>query len=148
MRITDHINAMGDNPLVGPHDPAWGPRFPDQSAVYDAALSRALDDAASHTGTPLKRGVYLAARGPVYETPAEIRAFRALGADAIGMSTVPEAILASAAGMRVAAVSCITNPAAGLADGPLSHEEVLQASAAAQQRIIPLLLRFLETPPP
>ena len=135
MLIEDHINAMGASPLVGPHDPFWGPRFPDQSEVYDPRLRALFAAAAEATDLPLARGVYLAVSGPAYETPAEIRAFRSWGADAVGMSSVPEAMLAHAAGMRVAGVSCITNRAAGVGRAPLSHAEVLRATAAAMPRL-------------
>ena len=131
MVITDHINWIGHNPLVGPHCEDWGPRFPDQSSVYTPRLQAALHHAAKACGHKLHEGVYLAASGPIYETPAEIRMFRMMGADAVGMSTVPEAMLASAAGMQVAALSCITNHAAGVTDAPLGHDEVLTATRAA-----------------
>ncbi len=131
MVITDHINCMGHNPLVGAHNTIWGPRFPDQSTIYTPKLRAALHHAAKHAGHNLHEGVYVAASGPSYETPAEIRMFRMMGADAIGMSTVPEAILASAAGMQVAALSCITNHAAGVTNAPLGHEEVLAATREA-----------------
>ena len=101
MVIDDHINAMGVHPLVGPYNPCWGTRFPDQTQVYDADLRQQIDCAAERLGQPLAHGVYLAASGPTYETPAGIRAFRTWGADAVGMSTVPEAMLAHAAGLRV-----------------------------------------------
>jgi len=139
MIITDHINQMGAHPLIGPHDPTWGPRFPDQSSIYSPRLRAALQQAARATGQPIHEGVYLAAAGPVYETPAEIRMFRNLGADAVGMSTVPEATLASAAGLEVAALSCITNHAAGVTDQPLGHAEVLAATA----RTMPLMKAIL-----
>ncbi len=125
MLITDHINAIGANPLVGPHDPFWGDRFPDQSRLYDPALTAQLRSAATTTGVDLHEGVYLATAGPCYETPAEVRMFRGMGADAVGMSTVPEVVLANAAGLTVAAISCITNFAAGVTDSPLGHDEVL-----------------------
>ena len=140
--IDDHINLMGVNPLVGPHDPAWGPRFPDMSRVYDPDLRKRLDEAARRAAVPVTHGVYLAASGPSYETPAEIRAFRQLGADAVGMSTVPEAILAHAAGLRVAGLSCITNAAAGLAQS-LSHREVLEQAAAALPAMTAVLREFV-----
>jgi len=143
MVIDDHINAMGVNPLIGPHNPAWGPRFPDQTEVYDARLRELLDHAAESARCRLRHGVYLAAAGPAYETPAEVAAFRALGADAVGMSTVPEAMIAHAAGMRVAGLSCITNRAAGCSAGALSHEEVLHAARAAAPCMQALLLQFL-----
>jgi len=139
MIITDHINYMGHNPLVGPHDPVWGPRFPDQSSIYTPCLRSAMQHAARETGYPVHEGVYLAASGPLYETPAEIRMFRMLGADAVGMSTVPEAVLASAAGMQVGAISCITNHAAGVTDAPLGHAEVLEAT----QKAMPVMKAIL-----
>jgi xanthosine phosphorylase len=130
--IADHINLQGQNPLVGANGDAIGPRFPDLSEVYDPALREQLARIAEGLGIELASGVYLAVLGPSFETPAEIRAFRALGADLIGMSTVPEAISARHAGLRVVGLSVVTNLAAGLAAGPLSHEETLgQASAAA-----------------
>lgn len=138
MLITDHLNLMGVNPLTGPHDAFWGPRFPDMSCVYDRAGRALLNRAASEAGVVLQHGVYLAVSGPSYETPAEIAAFRSLGADAVGMSTVPEAILAQAAGLRVAGLSCITNPAAG-AGRTLSHEEVL----AGVRQALPGLKRLI-----
>ena len=139
MILVDHINLMGTNPLVGPADPFWGTRFPDMSAVYDPDYRRRLGVAAARAGVPLAQGVYLAVTGPSYETPAEIAAFRTLGADAVGMSTVPEAILARATGLRVAGISCITNAAAGQGVPPC-HEEVLAAAQAA----IPSLTRLLK----
>ncbi len=144
MQIEDHINNMGFNPLAGPHDPFWGPRFPDMSQVYDARYREQMNLCAAATGVPLRRGIYLAVPGPSYETPAEIAAFRRLGADAIGMSTVPEAILARAAGLRVAGLSCITNMAAGLAR-TLSHEEVLAGARTAIPALTRLLQAFVRT---
>jgi purine-nucleoside phosphorylase len=135
MAIDDHINAMGDNPLVGEHHSAWGPRFPDQSRVYSGTLSRCLDQAARRAGVSLKHGVYLAAAGPTYETPAEVEAYRRLGADAVGMSTVPEAMLANAAGFRVAGLSCITNRAGGAGGVRLTHDDVL---AHMQRALAPM----------
>ena len=132
MLIEDHINLMSANPLVGPNPDGLGPRFPDMSAVYTPALREALALAASAQGIRLEKGVYLGCSGPSYETPAEIRAFRTLGADAVGMSTVPEAIAARHAGMRVLGISCITNPAAGMQAAALSHQEVLAASEQAR----------------
>lgn len=142
MIVCDHINAMGVHPLIGPHRPFWGPRFPDQTAVYDPALRARLRAAAEAAGISIREGVYLAASGPTYETPAEVEAFRRVGADAVGMSTVPEAILAHAAGLRVAAVSCISNLAAGRASAPLSHEEVAEAARAAMPRLRALVVRW------
>jgi inosine/guanosine/xanthosine phosphorylase family protein len=149
MVVGDHINSMGVNPLVGPHDPFWGPRFPDQGAVYDAELRERLAAVARAAGVPLRPGIYLGTLGPTYETPAEVAAFRSLGADAVGMSAVPEAILAYAAGLRVLALSCMTNLAAGIGHGPISHEEALAVSRRAAPDMERLLLRFLgDLPPP
>lgn len=124
MLLMDHINLLGDNPLRGPNDDRLGPRFPDMSQVYDPELRKLARRVAVQNDLLLREGVYLATSGPSFETPAEIRAFRILGADAVGMSTVPEAITARHLGMRVAAVSCITNLAAGLSQEPISHEDV------------------------
>lgn len=126
--ISDHINFLGDNPLRGPNPEELGPRFPDMTEVYDRALRKLARQVGEELGIVLKEGVYLATLGPSYETPAEIRAFRALGADLVGMSTVPEAIAARHAGMRVLGISCVTNLAAGVLPTPLSHEEVLETS--------------------
>lgn len=136
MLIEDHINFIGSHPLIGRHNPAWGPRFPDQSEVYSKELREQAIAAAMSVGEPISRGVYLALSGPCYETPAEIRAYRMLGADAVGMSTAPEAVLASAAGLKVLGISCITNLAAGISPTPLSHEEVAETSKAAMTRLI------------
>lgn len=142
MIIDDHINFLGANPLVGLHDAVWGPRFPDQSEVYNMKLRRLLALAGQARGEKLPHGVYLADSGPTYESPAEIRAFRTLGADAVGMSTVPEALLAHAAGLRVAGLSCITNLAAGISKQALSHEEVTEATKNAMARMKGVLLAF------
>jgi len=139
MLVTDHINAIGSNPLVGPHHTLWGERFPDQSRLYDPELAVQLRRSASAAGIALREGIYLATSGPCYETPAEVRVFRGMGADAVGMSTVPEAILAGAAGLRVAAVSCITNHAAGVTGSPLGHAEVLDATRQAMPSMRALL---------
>ena len=135
MILDDHINFLGANPLIGPHQPVWGPRFPDQSQVYDAKLRAAADRAGKAAGIGLAHGVYLASSGPTYETPAEIRACRSIGADAVGMSTVPEALLAHAAGLRVLGISCITNFAAGISPTGLSHEEVTATTQATMPRM-------------
>jgi inosine/guanosine/xanthosine phosphorylase family protein len=144
MLVDDHINAMGVNPLLGRHDSMWGPRFPDQTHVYDPTLRAAMDRAATDAAVSLSHGVYLATSGPTYETPAEVAAFRAMGADAVGMSTVPEAILANGAGLRTVALSCITNMASGLADGTMSHEDVLAVSQQAVPKMQRLLIGFLD----
>ena len=138
--LTDHLNLTGINPLRGPHDPTWCTRFPDMSHVYDPELSQIL---LTHGGDSIRQGVYVFAPGPSYETPAEIRAYRTLGADAVGMSTVPEAIMAHAGGIRVAALSCITNLAAGLHAAPLVHEEVLAETESAKPRMTALLKTFV-----
>jgi xanthosine phosphorylase len=133
--IEDHINLQGSNPLVGPNDDALGPRFVDLTEVYSGRLRKALAAAADARGIALARGVYLAVLGPAFETPAEIRAYRTLGADLVGMSTVPEAISARHVGLEVAALSVVTNLAAGLAGEPLTHAETLSQSAAAVGRL-------------
>jgi purine-nucleoside phosphorylase len=142
MVIRDHINFTGANPLVGPNQ-APGPRFPDMSSLYDPALRAQLHGAAKALGQSLQEGTYIGVTGPSYETPAEIRAFRMWGADAVGMSTVPEALVARHAGMKVAGVSCLCNMAAGILDQPLTHQEVLEAGQAAAGRFKALVRRFL-----
>jgi xanthosine phosphorylase len=142
MAIADHVNLLGVNPLTGPNDDAVGPRFPSLRDAYDPALRAALHAAARALGVPLAEGVYLATAGPSFETPAEIRAFRTLGADAVGMSTVPEVILARHCGLRVAAVSAITNLAEGLGDEPLSHAQTLRHAEAAAGDLTRLIVRF------
>ncbi|MBN1270090.1 MAG: purine-nucleoside phosphorylase [Kiritimatiellae bacterium] len=144
MCLDDHINMLGINPLGGPPNPFWGPRFADQTTVYDPALREALDRAAAKAGVDLKHGVYIAVSGPTYETPAEIRAWRALGADAVGMSTVPEAMLANAAGLKVLGLSCITNLAAGISSAPLTHAEVTAATRQVMPRMTNLLSKLWE----
>ncbi|HEX9046675.1 MAG TPA: purine-nucleoside phosphorylase [Verrucomicrobiae bacterium] len=144
MALTDHINFMGVNPLRGPAVPGL-PRFVDLSDVYDARLREMLIAAAKRAKMKLQRGVYLAVSGPSYETPAEIRAFARLGADAVGMSTVPEAIVARQCGLRVAAVSCITNLAAGIAPTKISHAEVLETAERVKQSGAALIQTFAES---
>ena len=139
MRITDHINLTGRNPLFGPNEDALGPRFPDLSRAYDPRLAEALEAAAAEAGVPLRAGVYLQWNGPSYESPAEVRLSRALGADAVGMSTVPEVIAAAHQGLPVCGISCITNLAAGIARHPLSHEEVVEVAKLASGRFLALL---------
>lgn len=138
MLIADHINLMGRNPLIGPAQPGED-RFPDMSAPYDRELRRILRDCATVEDISVEEGVYAGVLGPSYETPAEIRMLARLGADAVGMSTVPEVIAARAAGLRVSAISCITNLAAGIGAEPLSHEEVLAAGAASRDRLARLV---------
>ena len=144
MAISDHINLLGVNPLTGPNDEAIGPRFLSLRDAYDPELRAKLQAAAAALDVPLAEGVYLATAGPTFETPAEIRAFRTLGADAVGMSTVPEVILARHAGLRVAAVSAITNLAECMQDEPLSHEQTLRDAARAAGDLAPLITRFVE----
>jgi purine nucleoside phosphorylase I, inosine and guanosine-specific len=126
--ISDHINSLGLNPLRGPNLERLGPRFPDMSQAYDPGLRKLAREVAAELGITVKEGVYVMAPGPSYETPAEIRAFRALGADLVGMSTVPEVIAARHAGLKVLGISIVTNFAAGVSEKPLSHEEVLQVT--------------------
>ena len=143
MLITDHINFMGRNPLVGKNDDSVGTRFPDMSFAYNPSLREIAESCAAKTGTDLKKGVYLGCLGPSYETPAEIRAFRILGADAVGMSTVPEVIAANHCGFKVLAFSLITNMAAGVLKQPLSEEEVLttgKLKAREMQKLISEIL--------
>ncbi len=143
MMISDHINLSGGNPLIGPNDPKYGVRFPDMTNVYDRALRQKLKASAAEAGISLSEGVYAMMSGPSFETPAEIRMCRAIGADAVGMSTVPEAIAAAHCGIRVLGISLITNMAAGVLDQPLSHEEVNRTAAAAEERFCALLDRIL-----
>jgi len=134
-RITDQLNLTGLNPLTGPNDERIGPRFPDMTEPYDPQLGALLDASAARLGIPLGTGVYAGVAGPSYETPAEIRMLRTLGADLVGMSTVLEVIAARHAGIRVAAVSLVTNLAAGLAGKPLLHADVLAAGEGARDRV-------------
>lgn len=141
MALSDHINFMGVNPLRGPDDLDLV-RFVDLTRLYDADLRKCLVQAGKRAGLTMRTGVYLAVSGPSYETPAEIRAFRRLGADAVGMSTVPEAIVARQEGLRVAAVSCITNLAAGVGRTSISHDEVLTMGRRRQDRMARMLENF------
>jgi xanthosine phosphorylase len=142
MAISDHINMLGVNPLTGPNDDAVGPRFPSLRDAYDPELRRLLHAAADTLGVALADGVYLATAGPSFETPAEIRAFRTLGADAVGMSTVPEVILARHAGLKVAAVSAITNLAEGMGGEALSHKQTLRYANEAAADLTRLIIEF------
>jgi purine-nucleoside phosphorylase len=139
MVIRDHINLMGINPLRGANDERLGPRFPDMSGVYDGKFQDSIAAAQKEIGLAAKRGVYLALSGPSYETPAEIRMLATLGADAVGMSTVPEAICARHMGLRVAGISCVTNLAAGISAQPLSHKEVTETAERVKDDFIRLL---------
>jgi xanthosine phosphorylase len=143
MAITDHINLTGTNLLIGPNDDEVGPRFPSLRDAYDPELLAALRASAADTHVDLAEGVYLAVTGPSFETPAEIRAFRTLGADAVGMSTVQETILARHCGLRVAAISVITNLAEGMSHEPLSHEQTLRDAQSAAGDLTRLLLDFI-----
>jgi purine-nucleoside phosphorylase len=142
MIITDHLNLMFRNPLIGALEPG-DVRFPDMSEPYDRALAALLRREATTLGIPLREGVYCGLLGPTYETPAEVRMLSTLGADAVGMSTVPEVIVARALGMRVAGVSCITNFASGTTPNPLSHAEVLETTALVASRFEALVERFV-----
>jgi purine-nucleoside phosphorylase len=144
MIIDDHINMLGTNPLVGVNDDRFGPRFPDMSEVYSARLRTIADAAAKAKGVPVSHGIYIAVHGPSYETPAEIRFFRTIGADAVGMSTVPEAIAARHMGIEVLGISCITNMAAGVLPQPLVHDEVMETARRVRGAFIALLEGIIE----
>ena len=139
MLITDHIGLFCENPLRGENLDDLGPRFPDMSAAYDRDLQKLALDCASRLNIDLKQGVYSYCKGPSFETPAEIKALRILGADAVGMSTVPEVITANHMGMKVLGISCITNMAAGILDQPLSHEEVMETGKMAEEKFSALV---------
>src|SRR4051812_9490119 len=143
MLIRDHLNLMFRNPLTGGVEPG-DERFPDMSAPYDAALANALRGHAAALGIPLQEGVYGGLLGPTYETPAEVRMLATLGADAVGMSTVPEVLVARARGIRVAGISCVTNLASGISPHPLSHAEVLETTTIVAERFEALVERFVE----
>lgn len=144
MALTDHVNNMGANPLLGAHQSVWGPRFPDQSNVYNSELTSLLIRAGNKVDVPVSQGVYWASSGPAYETPAEVQAFKRMGADAVGMSTVPEAMLAHAGGLRVVGLSCITNLAAGISAVNLTHEEVTDTTRQTMPRMKKLLAAYWE----
>jgi len=143
MLICDHINLLGDNPLAGENIDAWGPRFPDLSQVYDRRLREQAEAVARRLGIGLRQGVYVAVKGPSLETPAETRFLRQIGADAVGMSTVPEVIAARHLGMRVAGLSCLTNMAAGVTDGKLDHREVLDTGERVKATLLEVLARIV-----
>jgi inosine/guanosine/xanthosine phosphorylase family protein len=147
MVIGDHLNLTGQTPLLGPNDDSVGPRFPDLTDAWDPELRRALHAAGEAAGVDLAEGIYAGLMGPAYETPAEVRMLRTVGADAVGMSTVMEAIAARWAGLRVCGVSLVTNPGAGLSDHPLSHREVLEAANAAGPRLEQVLRGLLRALP-
>ncbi|HEX5886686.1 MAG TPA: purine-nucleoside phosphorylase, partial [Pyrinomonadaceae bacterium] len=143
MVISDHLNLMGDNPLRGANDERFGPRFPDMSAVYSPELQELVVEEAKAIGVEVRRGIYGALSGPSYETPAEIHLLRNLGADAVGMSTVPEAIVARHMGLEVLGISCITNLAAGISDEPINHEEVMATGDRVRDTFAQLLRRVV-----
>jgi purine-nucleoside phosphorylase len=141
--ITDHINLQGDNPLVGPNDDRFGPRFPDMTQAYWKPYRELALQAAQKLEKTVYQGVYAALLGPSYETPAEIRYLRAIGADLVGMSTVPEVIAARHMGVKILAISCVTNMAAGILDQPINHEEVLETGERVKGDFVALLLAVL-----
>ena len=141
--IADHINLQGSNPLTGTNDDRFGPRFPDMSEVYSKEYRKVARQAAAELDIPLSEGVYAAMLGPSYETPAEIRFLRAIGADLVGMSTVPEAIVANHMGIKVLGISCVTNMAAGILEQKITHEEVLETGAMVRDTLVRLLTRLL-----
>ena len=143
MVISHHLNLMGVNPLRGPNDERFGPRFPDMSEVYSRDLQELATEEAKTLGITARRGVYAALAGPSYETPAEIHMLRAFGADAVGMSTVPEAIVARHMGLRVLGISCITNMAAGISEAPINHEEVMETGHRVRESFAQLLRRVI-----
>lgn len=144
MLITDHLNLVGNNPLIGPNNDELGVRFPDVSQVYNRELREIALQVAEEQGMSLQQGVYAWWSGPAYETPAEIRMIRTLGGDAVGMSTVPEALVAVHGGMKVLGISCLTNMACGILDQPLNHEEVIEVAARVREKFVGLVKGVLE----
>jgi len=143
MIISDHLNLMGANPLRGPHDLRFGQRFPDMSEVYSHDYQEIAVAEAHAMGLELRRGIYAALSGPSYETPAEIRMLRTLGADAVGMSTVPEATTARQMGVKILGISCITNMAAGVIGEPINHQEVIETGERVRDTLKELLRRII-----
>ncbi|MFB4163514.1 purine-nucleoside phosphorylase [Alteribacillus sp. JSM 102045] len=143
MLIKDHINLQGDNPLLGKNDEELGPRFPDMSSAYTAELCDTARKAAASLDITLQEGVYAANTGPAYETPAEVRMIRTLGADAVGMSTVPEVMTAVHGGMKVLGISCLSNMAAGILDQPLSHDEVIETTEKVKEEFLQLMKEII-----
>jgi purine-nucleoside phosphorylase len=141
--ISDHINLQGGNPLLGPNDDTLGPRFPDMSEAYSKAYRSTAKQVAVELCIPISEGVYAAMLGPSYETPAEIRYLRAIGADVVGMSTVPEVIVANHMGMKVLGISCVTNMAAGILPQKIHHEEVLETGAMVRDTLVKFLKALL-----
>jgi purine-nucleoside phosphorylase len=144
MMIVDHINLMGVNPLIGKNIESFGPRFPDMSQAYSRELGRKAKEAALSIGIELQEGVYAALTGPSYETPAEIKYLRFIGADAVGMSTVPEVIAANHGGINVLGISCITNMAAGVLEKPLNHKDVVENAKNTTSKFIKLIRKTVE----
>ncbi|CAM3987437.1 purine-nucleoside phosphorylase [Mesobacillus thioparans] len=145
MIITDHINNMGTNPLIGPNDSHFGVRFPDMSEAYSKNLRGIAKEVADKNSLTIKEGVYVGNPGPVYETPAEVRMIRTLGGDAVGMSTVPEVIVAKHSGLEVLGISCISNMAAGILDQPLSHDEVIETTEKVKSSFLLLVNEIVKT---
>ena len=143
MVLSDHLNLMGDNPLRGPNDSRFGPRFPDLTSAYSPELQEIVVEEAKALGVEIRRGIYAALSGPSYETPAAIHLLRALGADAVGMSTVPEVIVARQMNIEVLGISCITNMAAGISDQPINHEEVMATGIRVRETFTQLLRRVV-----
>jgi purine-nucleoside phosphorylase len=147
MIIEDHINMMGNNPLIGPNDEELGPRFPDMSQAYNRELIAHAEQCAKDLELSIQKGVYIGNTGPSYETGAEIRMLRTLGGDAVGMSTVPEVIVANHTGLKVLGISCISNMAAGILDQPLSHDEVMETTEKVRQNFLDFVKRIVKTLP-
>ena len=143
MIISDHLNLLGDNPLRGPNDTRFGPRFPDMTAVYSPELQEIVIEEAKALNVEVRRGIYAALAGPSYETPAEIHLMRTLGADAVGMSTVPEAIVARHMDLEVLGISCITNMAAGRSDEPINHDDVMATGDRVRETFTQLLRKVV-----
>lgn len=147
MIITDHLNMMGTNPLIGPNEEEFGPRFPDMSEAYDRQLIQHAEQSAKRLNISVQKGVYVGNTGPSYETGAEIKMLRVLGGDAVGMSTVPEVIVANHAGLKVLGISCISNMAAGILDQPLTHEEVMETTENVKQTFLTFVKDIVNTLP-
>ncbi|MEN2766123.1 purine-nucleoside phosphorylase [Ornithinibacillus xuwenensis] len=147
MVLTDHINNMGTSPLIGPNDEQLGVRFPDMSSAYDKQYIQHAVDCAKELGLEVKSGVYVGNTGPAYETPAEVRMLRQMGGDAVGMSTVPEVIVANHAQMKVLGISCISNMAAGILDQPLTHDEVIETTDQVKQDFLQFVKKIISTLP-
>jgi purine-nucleoside phosphorylase len=147
MIISDHLNNMGDNPLIGKNDDSLGVRFPDMSQVYDREFIKCALASANELGLSVREGVYAGNTGPSYETPAEVKMLRTIGADAVGMSTVPEVIVAGHAGLRVLGISCISNMAAGILDQPLTHTEVIETTEKVREDFLRFVKLIVQTLP-